>query len=210
LFSVNENFLMGQREAHLNSVTASLSRLDWRRQVAFGLLVFERLLPLLTVFCKARKQDVSCFLRARDAVYRALRNSDCETVDPGLRDECFRNIPDTEDFSHERTSDALNAGLTMTEILDFIKDRRPEHISYLAGLALDSADFYAMSTLEPFDGYTPEIKRKIVTHPAVQGEMSRQHHDLRFLAALPDGIDEDGFEAIKARATAQAPVRPVA
>jgi hypothetical protein len=66
-----------------------------------------------------------------------------------------------------------------------------------------------MSTLEPFDGYIPEIERRIATHPAVQGEMSRQHDDLRFLAALPNGIDEKGLEAIKARAKAQAPVRPV-
>jgi hypothetical protein len=58
-----------------------------------------------------------------------FRNGKKSTVYHFLSAECLRNIPDTEEFYHELTSNALNAALVMTGILEFIIDRDPEHLS---------------------------------------------------------------------------------
>jgi uncharacterized protein YjaG (DUF416 family) len=133
---------------------ASLATLSRNKQLAFALLVFERMLPSLIAFSKDTGRDASCYLRARDAAWVALQNVKDGIADQSLNEACIKNAPDTEEYTHELTSYALNAALTMSDILEFTADRRSDHITYIATLATDSVHLYlsSLSTLETGPG----------------------------------------------------------
>jgi uncharacterized protein YjaG (DUF416 family) len=90
----------------------SIASLSPKKQLAFALLVFERMLPSLVAFSKGTGFDDSCYLQAKDAAWAALENA---PVDESLNVECRRGAPDTEEYRHELTSFALDAALAMSD-----------------------------------------------------------------------------------------------
>ena len=178
----------------------SLMALVPKKQLAFALLIFERMLPSLTVFSKDTGFDDSCYLRAKDEAWRALQDS---VVDHGLNQLCVRRAPDTEKFSHELTSYALNAALAMGDIMEFTLDSRTDHIRDVATLATDSVDLY-LSSLVP-----PVVSFRIASHPLMHQEKRREEEDIKFLSELPDRFDDDAIRALRARAGAQLPLLPL-
>lgn len=190
-------------------VSVALMSLTKKKQLAFALLVFERMLPSLIAFSKGTVRDVSCYLRAREAAWAALQNGTDSTDNQSLNEACIKNAPDTEDFSHELTSYALNAALTMSDILEFIMDSRTDHITYISTLATDSVHLY-LSGLEPSIVTSPGQAEKIAAHPLMQQELRQQEEDTRFLSRLPDHFDDQTIAALRARAGTQLPLLPPA
>lgn len=92
----------------------SITSLSPKKQLAFALLVFERMLPGLVAFSKDTGFDDSCYLQAKDAAWARLQNG---SVDQSLNEACLRGAPDTEDYSYDLTSYALNAALAMNDIV---------------------------------------------------------------------------------------------
>jgi uncharacterized protein YjaG (DUF416 family) len=182
-----------------------LTTLSPKKQLAFALLVFERMLPGLIAFSKDTGFDDSCYLQAKDAAWGALQNS---AVDQRLNQACIRSAPDTEKFSHELTSYALNAALAMSDIVEFTLDGRADHIAYVSTLARDSVHLY-LSSLEQSVVSSPEEDKKIAGHPLMQQEQRREEEDVRFLAGLPDQFDKDAISALRARASTQPPLLPL-
>jgi hypothetical protein len=176
-----------------------------KKQLAFALLVFERMLPSLIAFSKGTGFDDTSYLRARDAAWAALQNG---PVDQSLNQAYLGSAPDTEEFSHELTSQALNAALAMRNILEFTLDERVDHIADILMLARDSLHLY-LSSLEPSVVSTPEEDRWIASHPLVQQEQSREQEDVKFLSELPDHFDKNTISALRARASAQPPLLPL-
>src|SRR5215467_3436357 len=103
----------------------SIASVSPKKQLAFALLVFERMLPGLIEFAKETQFDASCYLEAKKAAWEALQTG---TIDEALNQVCTKRAPDTEEFSQELTSYALNAALAMSEILEFVLDGRADHI----------------------------------------------------------------------------------
>jgi len=164
------------------------------------------MLPGLIAFSKDTGFDDSCYLQAKDAAWGALGNS---AVDLNLNQACIRSAPDTEKFSHELTSYALNAALAMSDIVEFTLDGRTDHIAYVSTLARDSIHLY-LSSLEQWVVSSPEEDKKIAGHPLMQQEQRREEEDIGFLSGLPDQFDKDAISALRARATTQAPLLPLA
>jgi uncharacterized protein len=183
-----------------------LTTLSPKKQLAFALLVFERMLPGLIAFSKDTGFDDSCYLRAKDAAWTALQDG---AVDQALNQECIKGAPDTEKFSHELTSYALNAALAMSDIVEFTLDKRADHITYVSTLARDSVHLY-LSSLESSVVSSPEEDSKIASHPLMQQEQRREEEDIRFLSGLPDQFDKDAISALRARASTQPPLLPLA
>jgi uncharacterized protein YjaG (DUF416 family) len=183
-----------------------LTALSPKKQLAFTLLVFERMLPGLIAFSKDTGFDDSCYLQAKDAAWGALQDS---AVDQELNQACIRNAPDTEKFSHELTSYALNAALAMSDIVEFTLDSRADHIAYVSTLARDSIHLY-LSSLEQSVVSSPEENKKIAGHPLMQQEQRREEEDVRFLSGLPDQFNKDAISALRARAGTQPPLLPLA
>lgn len=184
----------------------SIASLSPKKQLAFALLVFERMLPSLIAFSKDTAFDDSCYLQAKDAAWAALHNS---TIDQALNQACINGAPDTEKFSHELTSYALNAALAMSDIVEFTLDGRSDHIAYVSTLARDSVHLY-LSSLEPSLVSSAEEDNRIAQHPLMQQEQRREEDDIKFLSGLPDQFDENVISTLKARASTQAPLLPLA
>jgi uncharacterized protein YjaG (DUF416 family) len=178
----------------------SIASLSPKKQLAFALLVFERMLPSLIAFSKDTGFDDSCYLRAKDAAWTALQDG---AVDQALNQECIRSAPDTETFSHELTSYALNAALAISDIAEFTLDNRMDHVAYVSTLARDSVDLY-LNSLESSVVSSPEQDSKIASHPLMQQEQRREEEDIKFLSGLPDRFDNDAILALRARANTQA------
>lgn len=184
----------------------SIASLSPEKQLAFALLVFERMLPSLTAFSKDTSFDDSCYLQAKDAAWAALENG---SVDQALNQACIRSAPDTEKFSHALTSYALNAALAMSDIVEFTLDGRSDHIAYVSTLARDSVHLY-LSSLEPSLVSSAEENKRIAQHPLMQREQRREEEDIKFLSGLSDQFDKNVISILKARASTQAPLLPLA
>lgn len=182
----------------------SITSFSKTKQLAFALLIFERMVPSLAAFAKDTGFDDSCYLKGRNEAWAALRNG---YVEPSLSETCLKSAPDTENFTHELTSFALNAALAMSEILEFIADGETRHITYISTLAIDSVDFY-VGGLDPSPVYTPELERKIAAHPLMHREQRQQEEDARFLSEHPDRFDKKIISGLRARARSQVPLIP--
>jgi len=183
----------------------ALSSLPWKRQLAFSLLVLERLLPSPIAFSKDTHLDVSSYLAARDYVWTALGGIPDLSRGRSLNDACLRDAPDTEKFSHDLTSFALDAALAVSDILEFIADGRLDHTLSVSTHATDSVYLFvsgpgSSSSLPP--GRAVEIEK----HPLVQGELRRQEEDFKFLSGLPDAFNSETISLLRARASAQPPL----
>jgi uncharacterized protein YjaG (DUF416 family) len=189
------------------SFLASLSTLSRKKQLAFALLIFERLLPSLIAFAKDTGFDDSCFLQAKDAAWDALLNSKGGTLDQSLNEACLKNAPDTEVFSHELTSYALNAALAISDIIEFALDNRTDHIAHVSRLARDSVYLY-LSSRKPLVASLPEEDRRLGADPLMQQELGREEEDIKFLAGLPDQFSRETVSALRARASSQLSILP--
>lgn len=69
------------------SLVTALETLSPKKQLAFALLIFERMLPSMTAFSRNTGFDGSCYLQARHAAWKALQN---HTVDPALDQAAFK------------------------------------------------------------------------------------------------------------------------
>ena len=163
------------------------------------------MLPSLLVFSKDTGFDGSCYLQAKDAAWASLQSG---AVDEALKDACLRGAPDTEDFSHELTSYALNAALAMADIAEYTLDGRADHIASVLALARDSLHLY-LSALAPSAGSSPERDRRIAGHPLIRQEQRREREDIAFLSGVPDELDDKAVLALRARVKTQTPLLPL-
>jgi hypothetical protein len=181
-----------------------LNALSRKKQLAFALLILERMVPDLIAFSKEVGFDVSCHLNAKNAAWRVLEDDD--PINPSLRDTCLGQVPDTEAFSHELTSQALNAALTAVSILEFVQDGRADHLAYISTLATDSIDLYLNGLgdriLDDPDDWT------VMTNPLMQSELHRQESDIIFLSTLSDKFDHRTLAVLRARAKSQPQLLP--
>jgi len=184
-----------------------LKILSKRKQLAFALLMFERMLPLLLTFSKRTGFDSSVHLRARAAAWNALAQKEIRAKDASWRSlsaECLKSAPNTEKYTNEFVSYALNAALSMAAVLDFIIDGSVNHILKIAELARDSVDMYLESS-DPSLVSEPGTER-LDAHPLLQREHQHQKQDLEFLSALQEGFRDD---VLRKRAGAQPPLLPL-
>lgn len=180
----------------------SVATLSPKKQLAFGLLVLDRMLPSLVAFSMDTGFEDSCFLRAKEAAWAALEYQD---LGHALNKDCVETAPDTEKFSHELTSYALNAALAVREIVEFTSDGCMDHITHLCALAGDSIYLY-LSGLEESVASSSEEDTRIADHPMMQRERRREDEDIRFLSGLPDEFSNETISALRARASTQAPL----
>ncbi|ACO34119.1 DUF416 family protein [Acidobacterium capsulatum] len=183
----------------------SITSLSPKKQLAFALLVFERMLPSLVAFSKDTGFDDSCYLQAKDAAWAILQNG---PVDRSLSEVCLRGAPDTEDYSHDLTSYALNAALAMNDIMEFAQDGCADHITSVSTLAGDSLYLYLSSQGDSVVS-SPEEDSQIASHPLMQEEHRLEEADIRFLAGLPEQFSEETILSLRARAGTQAPLLPL-
>ncbi len=183
----------------------SIADLSPRKQLAFALLVFERMLPTLVAFSKDTGFNEACYLQAKDAAWATLQTG---SVNLSLKKACLRGAPDTEDYSHDLSSYALNAALAMDDILEFTLDGCADHITSVSTLAGDSLYLY-LSSLQDSVVSSAEEDRRIASHPLMRQEHRQEEADIRFLAGLPEQLSNETILSLRARADSQPPLLPL-
>jgi len=195
--------------AHEEQSRVQISELSPTKQLAFALLIFARMLPLLTVFCKDTGVDGSGCIQAKDVAWSDMESGSRRiALYRSLNKACIKNTPDTEDYTHEMTSDALNAFLTISGIMEFLTDGSVDHVAYISTLATDSVYLY-VADLEPGLVITKEMEDRIASHPLMQQELRLEKDDIEFLAALPNQFESEAISALKARSNNQPSIVPI-
>lgn len=130
-----KNF-QGQIDKQLQSATDS-------ERIRFGLDICNRLLPDYKAFeIKDKWDDSSVLIEAIRFIDISINKAiiDLERLDL-LINMTEKVIPDTEDFSDCQVSYALNASLSIFELLSYLKDKDYNHILTISTLMTDNIDF---------------------------------------------------------------------
>ncbi len=112
-------------------------------RIRFGLDICNRLLPDYKAFEIKDKWGDSCVLieatRFID-ISKDKENIDLQELDT-LISMVDKVIPDTEDFSDWEVSYALNASVSIFELLLYLKDKDYNHILTISSLMTDNIDY---------------------------------------------------------------------
>ena len=168
------------------------------KQLAFVLLLCERMAPALNKFSKETGFDSSIYRGYLGDAWNYLDQRGSSSNYGEMAEQCLEHAPDTEEFNHPLTSAALNAALSIAATMGFLADDDVNHIVEAAGLARDTAALYAqdIETTPPRSLDYGEI----IKHRFVQRELRQQVEDLEFLEALPADISQQVVPLIKRRA----------
>lgn len=112
-------------------------------RILFGLDICKRLLPDYKDFeLKDKWGDSDILIKAISFIDTIENNEsiDFEKLDL-LINMVDKVIPDTEDFSDWEVSYALNASVSVLELLSYIKDKDYNHIMTISTLMTDNIDF---------------------------------------------------------------------
>ncbi len=181
-----------------------MQRLSFTKQLAFALLMTERMLPSLIDFSRETGFDCSCNLEGLKAVWSALQKG---TVDSSLARECASNAPDTEIYSHKLTSYALNAALAIAEMMEFTADSCEDHITQIQALIRDSIYLY-LGRSEGSESPGADVEVEIDKDPLWVKEVDRQEEDAEFLLNLSELFDNRTVSLIRSRASGQESLLP--
>jgi uncharacterized protein YjaG (DUF416 family) len=171
-------------------IAEQIANLPKDKQLAFMLVLCERMIPAMDQFASETGHDGSIF---RECMEKAWDHLEGNGGPPGWRKlakQCLRYTPDTEDFDHPLTSEALDAALAIEAMMSLLADGDINHAIEACGLARDTAAFCA-----------PENDGEDLL---VQQELQQQMKDLQFLQSLPASISRDVIPLIKQHA-AQTP-----
>src|SRR5882762_10147590 len=101
-----------------NRLAVALQNLSRRKQLAFALLLIERIFPFLLRFSAQSGFEISAYEEARETGWARLTGTS-ESDRSSLRERCINEAPDTESSSSELVSHALNAALSIAALLGF-------------------------------------------------------------------------------------------
>lgn len=156
------------------------------RRLAFAMLLCQRGWPALEKFGRDTGFDVSPHPHALNEGWLCLGGGDRMRAEhAAMAQQCLDSTPDTEDFDHPLTSAALDGGLSIGLMMEFLVDDDVDHIVEAASLAHDTADLFE-AILEDVDPHS--LRGWTAGLQFVQRELRQQADDLAFLESLPNDV----------------------
>jgi len=157
-----------------------VAQLDANRQLGFGALCAERLLPNYRAFNRESGWgDASPVRAALDFVWRRVFG------DAVNQDELRRHValceaaaPESGEHASLFATAAQDACFSVCCLLDFMQQNDVGKIVQVATYATDSVDLYVQE-IEQMDPADPELESRILNHPLMQRELQQQELDLR-------------------------------
>ena len=181
-----------------NDLKQRLSSLPAPKLLAFMLLLCERMTPQVREFAEYTGFDIGVYRECVELGWSSLLRTRDRRGYEDLAKTCIDKVPDTEDFQHDLTSSALDAALSVADLMSFLFDGKVDHIVEAASWARDTAFMSVESTIS-IDGPALALQ-EINGHPLVQRELKQQEQDVSFIESLPEEIGEEAFSALRARA----------
>jgi uncharacterized protein YjaG (DUF416 family) len=170
----------------LDRLTKELSGLPPRRRVAFAASCCERLLPNYAAFARDANWGSPSVLReALDQVWAVAGgdNPNPERIRE-LRTATDRVMPDTESFSSDYTSSALDAGVAVLQALECCIDGDPATSAQAASSARDTVDMY-IQTRDGLQYGAVDFETRIRCDSLMVKELEKQRADVQLLASSP-------------------------
>lgn len=181
-----------------NDLKQRLCGLPAPKQLAFMLLLCERMMPQLCEFAENTGFDIGVYRECVELGWSSLLQTRDLRRYEDLAKICIDKAPDTEDFQHELTSSALDAALSVADLMSFLFDGNVDHIVEAASWARDTAFMSVESTISIDDAAL--ALQQVNGHPLVQRELRQQEQDASFIERLPEEIGQEAFSALRVRA----------
>jgi uncharacterized protein YjaG (DUF416 family) len=165
-----------------------LIKLPFWKQLAFLLIVCQRLLPSFQTFAaetgfQGKSELAGLLTKAWDSLLNSVSSTDFSS-EATLAESL---APDTEDFDSAIVSSALDAAIATSLLMKAFSGQQTDTIVEAVTLIRDSVDMYAQE-LEDMDPADPDLEKNILGHELMQKELRRQREDLEFLGTLDDDI----------------------
>jgi|SRR5580704_8474189 uncharacterized protein YjaG (DUF416 family) len=191
----------------LAGLERELSAVRPRRRVAFAASCCERLLPNYVAFWKEGKRGSPAVLReALDAVWTAAMGQEVSSARiDHLYAQVDRVIPDTEVFSSDYTSPALDAGAALEEALRCCVDYAPARAARAASLARDTVDMF-IQVRDSLQYGESDFEERISRDALMVSELQRQRNDL-FVASDSTLSDSDVASVLRRSSENQSNIR---
>lgn len=168
----------------------SLAKLDPWKRVTFMALACERMLPNYNRFtADSDFGDSSVLRRGIDLVWSWLESNQVPDDISALHAQVEQQAPNTESFSSQFTSAALDAANAVASVLDAVRMPERTDAFEVASLARDTVDLYVQE-IEDLNPNDPGFEDVIRRHPLMQAEIRRQHEDLVDLERLTSSRSE--------------------
>src|SRR5262249_7804547 len=146
---------------------------------AFGASCCERMLPNYEAFVRDVGWGKMTPLReALDTTWEACEGRQAPRAKLGdMLSMCEACAPDSEAFSSLYTSSAQDAVFAVCALLDFLLDGDVANVVRVPRLSTDSVDLIVQER-EAMNPRDPLLERRILEHPLMQQELTRQTRDL--------------------------------
>ena len=197
-----EFLAMTEISFNADELKSRLEKLSRRHILTFGVWQLERMLPNFIQFCVESGAEgtwvLKCVVSCAWTTIETGYSGRFSELTPAL---CEHVAPDTEGSTSIYTSSALDAAMSASNLMQYIRDGDINMIIDMSSLARDSADvFIQLSHLVHDDD--EKFEESIISHPLMQIELQHQESDLLFLESLLEG-DDQFFPAVLARSLAE-------
>jgi uncharacterized protein YjaG (DUF416 family) len=157
------------------AIVEALARLSPMLRVVFAAACAERLFPAYEDFCRrAGRGDRAALANALEQVWRHLLGDEMRADQVGLAlSRCMALVPgeDEQPWVDEQPY-AEDAATAIAYTLGALASGDPQEAAWAARCASEAADYRVMY------GLGVESEARVVAHPIVQRELSRQRRDL--------------------------------
>jgi hypothetical protein len=162
-----------------------LVRLPERHRIAFAASCCERLLPNYAAFSRMTGWgDVQALRTALDRAWAALSGDALDEAERrDLIAACDRHSPDTENFTSELTSAALDAAAAVNETLQCLSDPTASRAATVGQFAVDTVHMF-LQVQCGLDPQQPDFEVRIFAHPLMVAEIENQLSALDTLSGI--------------------------
>lgn len=155
-----------------------ISNLSYEQKMDFAIEICTRLLPEYSIF--QTKHNWGDHKLVTDCLGYCKENLRTQNIDQDTIKSLLNNldqvIPDTDDFGDIEASFALNSSLAVHYLLEYLVDKKNEHILNIANCMYDTVDFRVR---EANDGLKND---ELDNHPSVVEERKWQLDKINTLA----------------------------
>lgn len=161
-----------------------LKDVSFLNKLAFAYLNCERLYPYYVYFSlNFSFGSISAVRKAIDNIRRHLLGDvlSNDEIQQNI-DDVNTNTPDTEDFITVHASSALDACCAVLNSLQFLFDRKFDHLMDISRYGTDMVDRYLNSHID-VDVLSPELEQSILNDPLMKKEILYQNEIILFLTS---------------------------
>lgn len=170
-------------------ITQKISQLPPYHQLAFGIMLSERLLPNYFAFHLVEQWgNPMVLLSGIDLLKQVVSQQSYDEGELELVDEWIEEVtPDMDDFpSNTLASLALDTASLLHECFLFVRDHQPKHVALCSAIAIDTLRLYIQKRDQlPYDLAAQELDERCAQDELMIAELHYQLQLLDTLAAQP-------------------------